>query len=484
MISRRKVLSGMGAAALVYGFDPIDRTWVADANARGARELPPLDGSVVTDPATLATYADDVGNIVRKTPRAVLLPGSVEDIQAMIRYARRHRIKVAARGQGHTTFGQAQVEDGLVIDMRSLNEIHTIETDHAIVDAGVTWRQLVELSVPMGLTPPVLTGYINLSVGGTLSVGGISSSNRRGAQVDRVRALQVVTGTGDLVWCSQQKNRDLFEAALAGLGQCCIMVKAVVDMVPAPSMVRIHQLNHTDNRDFFADLRKLLDRGELDDVFMLGAPDGQGGWVRQINAAIFFEPDAPPDGRDLLRGLRIDPAAVQVVEQSYLEYVLRVDVVIELFQAIGMFDDVLHPWFDVWLPDAGVEDYVGKTLADLTPEDVGSTGFLLLFPQKRQRLTRPFLRVPDEGRWVFLFDILTAAPAPGPNPEFLQRMLQRNRTLFERARRIGGTLYPIGATPMNRGDWARQYGRLFDDLVKLKHRYDPSGILTPGPGIF
>ena len=88
MVTRRNVLAGMGAA-LVYGFDPARRAWVADAHARGARDLPPLDGSVVTDPATLATYADDVGNIVRKTPRAVLLPGSVEDVQAMVRYARR-----------------------------------------------------------------------------------------------------------------------------------------------------------------------------------------------------------------------------------------------------------------------------------------------------------------------------------------------------------------------------------------------------------
>ena len=79
--------------------------------------MPPLDGELVTDPTSLAGAAHDVGDIVHDTPVAVLRPGSVEDIQAMIRFCRRFCIKAAARGQGHTTFGQAQVEGGLVIEM-------------------------------------------------------------------------------------------------------------------------------------------------------------------------------------------------------------------------------------------------------------------------------------------------------------------------------------------------------------------------------
>ena len=54
----------------------------------------------------------------------------------MICFCRRHRIKVAARGQGHTTFGQAQVDGGLVIDMSTLNQIHSIGPTTADVDAG------------------------------------------------------------------------------------------------------------------------------------------------------------------------------------------------------------------------------------------------------------------------------------------------------------------------------------------------------------
>ena len=55
----------------------------------------------------------------------------------------------------------------------------------------------------------------------------------------------------------------------------------------------------------------------------------------------------------------------------------RVDVIIEFFQAIGLFDGVLHPWFDVWLPKESVESYVGEVVPSLTPEDVGPTGFFV-----------------------------------------------------------------------------------------------------------
>jgi FAD/FMN-containing dehydrogenase len=63
-------------------------------------------------------------------------------------------------------------------------------------------------------------------------------------------------------------------------------------------------------------------------------------------------------------------------------------------------------------------------------------------------------------------------------------MLARNRQLFDKARAMGGTRYPIGAIEFNHVDWVLQYGEEFPELVRLKHRFDPDGILTPGPGIF
>src|SRR5262249_42636433 len=106
-------------------------------------QVPPLDGSLSTDPSTLASVADDWGHIVHRTPVAVLFPGSVADVVAVVKFARAHGIKIAARGRGHTPLGQSQADAGIVFEMSKLNRIHAIEDDRAVVDAGVIWRDLV-----------------------------------------------------------------------------------------------------------------------------------------------------------------------------------------------------------------------------------------------------------------------------------------------------------------------------------------------------
>ena len=483
MISRRRVLAGLGAAT-VLGYNPLLGTWVSVARAASPLDpVPPLDGMLLTDPASLAPYSNDVGQIIHETPVAVLLPGSVRDIATMVRFCRKRRIKVAARGQGHTTFGQSQAEGGLIVDMGTLKQIHSVGPTSTEVDAGLTWKELLETVVPEGLTPPVLTGFTGLSIAGTLSVGGISSTNVEGAQVDRVRELEVVTGAGDVVRCSANRERDLFESLLGGLGQCGIITKAVVDLVPALPQARVFLLNYTDNATFFRDFRSLLNRGEFDRLFNIWFPNPSGGFIYQLNAVKYFSPAAPPNDAQLLRGLGFTPPA-SITDSSYLDHVLNVDVLVDFLKAAGLWEGFQRPWFDVFLSNAVVERFVGEVLPTLTPEDQGPTGFLLLFAQKRSKLTRPFLRVPSNTDWVFLFDILTAAATPGSNPAFVERMLRRNRELFERARRVGGTRYPISAIEFNRGDWVRHYGDQWPRLVQLKHRYDPAGILAPGPGIF
>ena len=484
MISRRQFMAGVGAASVV-GFNPVARAWVGSRHRDPFDHVPPLDGELVTDPASLAAIADDVGNIVHKIPVAILRPGSVEDVREMVRFCYRHRIKVGARGQGHTTFGQSQVEGGLVVDMSTLDQVHSINPQRADVGAGVRWIDLLNLVVPQGLTPPVLTGYTALSIGGTLSVGGISSTTAEGVQVDRVQELEVVTGEGDLVRCSEHHRRDLFEAMLAGLGQCGIITRAVVDLVPAKQQVREFKLHYSDNDSFFRDIRKLLARREFNDVYNIWFPDGAGGWIYQLNAVKFFDAGEEPDDSHLLRDLSFDPSSTLIADFSYLDYVLRVDAIVGFFRQLGLWDDVLHPWFDVLLPDRKIERYVADVVPTLTPEDVGLTGFLLLFPIQKSKLKRPLFRVPEgHEEFVWLFDILTAAGAPGPNPAFQAQMLDRNRRLFEKARDEGGTRYPIGVVPFKRNDWVKQYGREWSSFVRLKHRYDPRRILTPGPGIF
>lgn len=484
MLARRQFLAGVVGATAVLGFNPVTRRWVSVAHASSPFEaVPHLDGDLLFDAASRAADSSDAGNIVHETPVAVLRPGSVADIQKMILFSRRFGIHVAARGQGHTTFGQGLVRGGVVIETATLSTIHSITPAAADVDAGVLWRTILNQSVPMGLAPPALTGFTGLSIAGTLSVGGISSSYAEGAQVDRVQEIEVVTGAGDVLRCSRRQNRDLFDVVRGGLGQCGIITRAVIDMIPAPQLVRAFSLTYSDNAVFFKDLETLVEREELRDLLVMWVPNGSGGFLYALTAGAYFNPPDTPDNAHLLRDLSVDASAVPFADVPYFPYITNVDNAIDGLIAAGLWTNTIHPWFDVFMPSNTVERYVAEVLPTLTSADVGPTGFFLMIPHKRTRPSSAFLQLPPTET-VYLFDILTANAAPGPDPAFVAQMLDRNRRLFEKARDMGGVRYPIGSIPFDHPDWVRQYGGHFEEFERLKDKFDPDRILTPGPGIF
>lgn len=279
-MQRRAFLAGVSALA-VSAFDPARRGWLtsADAARRGPIPVPPLDGELTVDPAALAEAADDFGHLVSRQPVAVLRPGSAADVRKMVRYAHENGLKVAMRGQGHSTYGQCQVAGGIVIDSRTLDRIHEIEGGRATVDAGVTWSELLAATLPLGLAPPVMTDYLDLSVGGTLSVGGIGgATHRKGVQLDQALALEVVTGDGRLVHCSPRANRELFEAVLGGLGQYGVIVRATVALEPARESARVYRLFYADLDAYVADQALLAEDARFDYLEGQVQPDGAGGF--------------------------------------------------------------------------------------------------------------------------------------------------------------------------------------------------------------
>ena len=288
-ISRRTFLRGtMAGAIVVAGFDTRLRSWVSAAelehrNSALAEDFPVFDGVLLLDDASRTAAADDFGHLVHRQPKAVLRPGSVNDVVKLVTFARRNNIQVAARGQAHSTQGQAQVEAGVVVDMATLATVHEINATNALVDGGTRWLDLLAQTIPQGLTPPILVDFLELTVGGTLSLGGIGSQAfRHGPQVENVLELQVVTGEGELVTCSRADNAALFDAARAGLGQFGLIVRARVQLMTAPPNARLYHAFYSSLPAFLSDLEKLIDEGRFDAVQGFAVPDGGGNWLYQL----------------------------------------------------------------------------------------------------------------------------------------------------------------------------------------------------------
>lgn len=160
-----------------------------------------LDGYLSFD--NIHHAAKDFGNTYHLHPLAVLYPKSVFDISSTIKHifhmGSASQLTVAARGHGHSLQGQAQADQGVVVNMMSLREpvmqVHTDGSPYVDVSGGELWVEVLKETLKHGLTPKSWTDYLHLTVGGTLSNAGISGQAfLHGPQINNVYQLEVVTG--------------------------------------------------------------------------------------------------------------------------------------------------------------------------------------------------------------------------------------------------------------------------------------------------
>ena len=444
-----------------------------------ARTLPPLDGDVSLAPAARASAADDFGHLVQRMPMGVLRPGSALDIATMIRWASDNGVQITPRGQGHSIYGRSQVADGVVVDMTNLAAIHHVDHDRIVVDAGATWRSILARTLSEHLTPPVLTNYLDLSVGGTLAVGGIGpTTHKYGMQTDNVLELEVVTGEGKIITCSSSENSELFDCMRAGLGQFGIITRATLALVPAPDRARKYILVYPDLESMTADQRMLLTvRGP--DHLQGTVLSVDAGWRYQLDMVFFYPSGDPPDDEEVLSGLADDRRQAQIDDASYGEYAESFDRFTELLQSTGGWSNP-HPWWFTFLPGSTAEQVARTTLRDVTADDLGSHGLITFYPLTTDKIKTPLVRLPSEAV-VFSFNLVRFASNDAAQ---IEHMVVQNQTLHQRIRAAGGMLYPVSALPLDRSEWEEHYGPVWPKMQRAKKRFDPTNSLTPGYELF
>lgn len=470
---RRSLLrAGLGATAtLASPMGPL--TTPAQGSAGG---LPSVEGDLSCGADACAAAAEDFGRIVRAKPHMVVRPKSSADIIKVLEWAADRKLKVAARGHGHSTYGRPLAEGGVVIDMTPLAAIGDVGSDRIVAGAGAAWADILDASMAHGLTPPVLTNFLGLTVGGTIAIGGIGgSSSHYGMQTDNVLELTVVTGDGREVTCSPSSNVDLFDAVRAGLGQCGIITRAVLRLVRAPARVRRMQLYYPDLASLAADQQRALADDGFDQLQGAVVPDGNGGWRYQLDGAIFYDGEQPAR-ETAIKGLSPIRSATVTADFGYRDDALAFVRLESLLRSNGHWFNP-QPWLFSFLPATSAERVVRDVIGQLSNDDVGPFGRLTFYPLRREAFRAPLVRMPDEAV-AFVFNIVRI-PASGDATQ-IARMIADNRRIYDRVRDAGGVLYPVSALPMSPDDWQRHFGPAWPRLRDARRKYDPNNLLTPG----
>ena len=463
--------------------------------------LPKFDGQIAIEGKWLDIAELDFGKVRRQRPFAVLKPASTDDVVKAVNFCREEKIPMAARGHAHSAGGQMMVRGGFVIDMKSLDKICEISNDFITVEGGVAWSEVLVAAVERNLTPPVVTDWLSVSIGGTVSMGGFGfMSFHRGTQMDHLIELEVVTGTGEKITCSPTVNSEIFDAVRATHGQFAIITKAKIPLEPAPESVRMVQAAYGSVDALLDDINRLSKNHEVDLIHGFAAEktpesvmtrmnstdsmnldlqvveaalkDVKGNWVYNLEIS-----DLQGDG---LKGPRVDlsqlnhlPGCIDVWEISWKEFCFRLPPLIIEEQLQGAAP---HPEITVFVPFS--EDGIDLMKAEFDRihpiDDIGG-GPVLFFPLNSRLITAPYLRLPEIERSFFLGLLRRADP---PTEERIAEQINDNESLYERILEVGGVRYLPDTLPENVDFWRHHFGAQWPELMKLKSRFDPDGILV------
>ena len=179
-----------------------------------------LQGQLIRPSDAYYDQARAVWNgMIDKHPAFIARCATVADVITAVHFARDNQLLVAVRGGGHNVAGTAVCDEGLVIDLSAMKQIH-VDPEARLVRAegGVTWGELDRQTQPFGLATPggVVsdTGIAGLTLG-----GGMGWLRRKyGLSCDNLLAADVVTADGRLLRASTTDNPDLFWGLRGGGG--------------------------------------------------------------------------------------------------------------------------------------------------------------------------------------------------------------------------------------------------------------------------
>ncbi len=189
------------------------------------------------DPA----YADTCrlfNTMIERHPRYVAACLGVDDVVTALAFAREHGLPVAVRAGGHSVAGMSLCDDGLVLDVRGLDDIEVdVAARVARIGGGAVWADVDRATTAVGLA--ATGGRVSTTGVAGLTLGGGSGwlERKHGLACDNLLAAELVTADGRIVRASAEENTELLWALRGGGGAFGVVTALEVALHPLPEQV-------------------------------------------------------------------------------------------------------------------------------------------------------------------------------------------------------------------------------------------------------
>ena len=290
----------------------MDRKIIKELRAVLGRE------NLLTKPEDLACYSFD-GSGSCQPPQAVALPGSSEEVAAVMVIASRYGVVVVPRGAGSgMTGGSLLVRGGLVLVFTRMNRILEIDADNmiAVVQPGLITGEFQNILRKKGLYYPVDPASLKFCTmgGNAAECAGGPSAVKYGVTKDYIIGCEAVLASGEIIKTGVRTEKgvtgyDLTRLLVGSEGTLAVFTSLVVRLLPLPEAKKTFLLLFSSITEATGLVAKILRTGLVPCTLE---------YMDQTAIAVVSDRlDKPlPDGTAALLILELDGSSRQVEEDS------------------------------------------------------------------------------------------------------------------------------------------------------------------------
>jgi glycolate oxidase len=186
---------------------------------------------------------DEALGVTGERPLAVVRPGDVDEVAAVLWAANEDHVPVTARGHGTGMSGAAAPRaDGILVSFERMNRILEIDLENhtATVQPGVALAELDEATAAHGLVYPVFPGENSASLGGNVATnaGGMRAV-KYGVTRHHVLGLEAVLPSGEVIqsggkFVKSSTGYDLTQLIIGSEGTLALVTEITLRLYPRP----------------------------------------------------------------------------------------------------------------------------------------------------------------------------------------------------------------------------------------------------------
>ncbi|HYM73558.1 MAG TPA: FAD-linked oxidase C-terminal domain-containing protein [Stellaceae bacterium] len=287
--------------------------------AAALRQIVPADAVIESEPERRA-YESDGLTAYRQPPLVAVLPSTVAQVAAVLRYCKAQGIKVVPRGAGTSLSGGAlPLADGVLLGMAKFNRI--VEIDYAnrcaVVQPGVTNLGISQAVEAAGFYyAPDPSSQIACTIGGNVAEnsGGVHCL-KYGLTTNNLLGIEIVTIDGEVIRLGgkhlDSEGYDLLGVMTGSEGLLGVVTEVTVRILKKPSTARAVLVGFASTEDAGNCVAAVIGAGiipggmEMMDRPAIHAAEAfvHAGYPLDVEALLIVELDGPAAEVDHLLGI-------------------------------------------------------------------------------------------------------------------------------------------------------------------------------------